>query len=122
MNISYRRWLRLLPIGCILLIFAVMNFTDPTQSIASILLVFLLLYLLVVSLLYELMHRYWHKIVPGGAGQLSKTRSYYLASALAFLPVSILAMQSLQQIRPFDIVLVVVLLAIVLFYIVKRTS
>jgi hypothetical protein len=48
-------------------------------------------------------------------------RAYYIASALAFVPVSLLAMQSLQQIRVFDVVLVGVLTLLIIFYIIKRT-
>jgi hypothetical protein len=53
---------------------------------------------------------------------MSHRRAYYIASALAFIPVSLLAMQSLQQIKVFDVVLVAVLTSLIIFYIIKRTA
>ena len=118
--------IRLLPLGSILLVFLLMNITDPTKSVASILLVFLLLYVFFASTFFVLLHEVLHHVKLKrsiiGPSKMSHTRAYYIASALAFVPVSLLAMQSLQQIRVFDVVLVAVLTLLIIFYIIKRTS
>lgn len=126
MALSYAQVIRFLPIGSILVLFLVMNITDPTRNVASILLVFLLLYIFFASsffvLLHEVLHhvRFRKQIIS--PAKMSHRRAYYIASALAFIPVSLLAMQSLQQIRPFDVILVGVLTSLIIFYIIKRTA
>lgn len=113
---------RIAPVASIVGLLLVMMTTDPTENITSILLVFLLLYVLFVSVFFVVLHHLWHRIAPGVRPQLSRLRSYYIASALGVAPVSLIAMQSLQQVRFFDVALVGVLLGLVIFYIVKRTS
>jgi hypothetical protein len=117
--------IRLLPIASLLGIFLLMNITDPTKTVASILLVFLLLYIFFASsfflLLHEVFHRLRFKKSIISPSKMSHNRAYYIASVLAFVPVSLLSMQSLQQVRIFDLVLVGVLTVLLIFYIVKRT-
>ena len=126
MALSYVQVVRLLPVGSILVLFLVMNVTDPTRNVASILLVFLLLYVFFAStffvFLHEVLHRVRFKKQIISPAKMSHRRAYYIASALAFIPVSLLAMQSLQQIKVFDVVLVGVLTALIIFYIIKRTA
>ena len=126
MALSYVQVIRFLPVGSILGLFLVMNVTDPTRNVASILLVFLLLYVFFAStffvFLHEVMHRVRFKKQIISPAKMSHRRAYYIASALAFIPVSLLAMQSLQQIKVFDVVLVGVLTALIIFYIIKRTA
>ena len=117
--------IRILPVASIVLLFVVMNVTDPTKNVTSILLVFLLLYAFFASTFFIVLHELLHRIRLRGSlartGRMSHQRAYYIASALAFIPVILLAMQSLQQVKVFDIVLVAVLSALIIFYIVKRT-
>lgn len=126
MALSYVQVIRFLPVGSILVLFLVMNVTDPTRNVASILLVFLLLYVFFAStffvFLHEVLHRVRFKKQIISPAKMSHRRAYYIASALAFIPVSLLAMQSLQQIKVFDVVLVGVLTALIIFYIIKRTA
>ena len=126
MALSYIQVIRILPLGSLAVLFLVMNITDPTRNVASILLVFLLLYVFFASLFFVLLHEVLHRIrfkkQVIGPAKMSHRRAYYIASALAFIPVSLLAMQSLQQIRPFDVVLVGVLTSLIIFYIIKRTA
>ena len=126
MALSYVQVIRFLPVGSILVLFLVMNVTDPTRNVASILLVFLLLYVFFAStffvFLHEVLHRVRFKKQIISPAKMSHRRAYYIASALAFIPVSLLAMQSLQQIKIFDVVLVGVLTALIIFYIIKRTA
>lgn len=118
--------IRLLPLGSLIGVFLLMNITDPTKNVAGILLVFLLLYIFFASTFFVLLHEVLHHVRLKRSiispSKMSHTRAYYIASALAFVPVSLLAMQSLQQIRVFDVVLVGVLTLLVIFYIIKRTS
>ena len=57
-----------------------------------------------------------HRLKRGMGAQ----KAYYIASVLAFAPVTLLAMQAYSQLQFTDIALVVILLAIVTFYIIKR--
>lgn len=116
---------RVLPLITVILLFVVINLTDPTKHVASILLVFVLIYMFFASsffiVLHELLHRLpWRSRIIRPS-KMPHKRAYSIASALAFIPVILLAMRSLQQIRLFDIVLVCVLTSLVIFYIVKRT-
>lgn len=117
--------IRVLPAVSILLLFVIMNATDPTENVASILLVFLLLYTFFASLLFivlrELLHHVPLKNNLIRPSRMSHQRAYSMASALAFVPVILLAMQSLQQVKIFDVVLVGVLTTLIIFYIIKRT-
>ncbi len=125
MENRFKHIVRVLPFVSLLLLFVVINVTDPTKNVASILLVFLLLYAFFASVFYIVLHELLHKFQFGKnqirPGRMPHQRAYYIASALAFVPVILLAMQSLQQVKPFDIILVSVLTTLVIFYIVKRT-
>ena len=125
MGINIMHMVRALPFVSAILLFVVMNITDPTKNVASILLVFLLLYTFFASVFFIVLHELLHRVRFGKqvvrSGKMSHQRAYYIASALAFVPVILLAMQSLQQVKVFDIVLVGVLTALIIFYIVKRT-
>lgn len=126
MALSMYHVIRTLPITSSIGIFLIMNMTDPTRSVTSILLVFLLLYIFFASIffvfLHEVLHHVRFKRTIISPAKMSHNRAYYIASALAFVPVSLLAMQSLQQIRMFDLVLVGVLTTLIIFYIIKRTA
>jgi len=101
----------------------VLNTTDPTRSIASILLVFLLLYIFFASLIFGIFSLISRATrLSRKRGVLTFERQYYMSITLAFMPVSLLAMQSLHQIRLLDFVLATVLMVLVLFYVYKRTS
>jgi len=48
-------------------------------------------------------------------------RAYYIASIVAFGPVLLLAMQSVGQLQIRDVLLVMALLVLAIFYVVKRS-
>lgn len=109
-------------IGSTIGLVILLNTTDPTKSIASILLVFLLLYLLFVGTIFSfisfvarMIQKRYHKQI------ITHERQYYTSIVIAFLPVSLLAMQSLHQIRILDLILASILMALILFYVYKRT-
>lgn len=130
MTLPFTKLIYSIPLGCLVLLFVIMNSVDPTENVASILLVFLLIYLLAASVLFIMLRvgsRGWNavashvsqRLVVNSAG-LSRQRAYSMASVLAFMPVSLLAMQSLNQVRAIDIFLVVALTVLAMFYVVKR--
>jgi|JI10StandDraft_1071094.scaffolds.fasta_scaffold02239_18 choline-glycine betaine transporter len=112
-------------IGSAVALMTLFNVTDPTRSVASILLVFLMIYIFVSCLMYLslLLGGYLASRLTGGrvGGRSNRVRTYYLSCALAFVPVCLLAMQSLNQLRALDLVLVGSLTLIIIFYIIKRT-
>lgn len=118
-----------IPLISALVISVILIQTSP-QSIgpAGILLVFLLLYVFFASCLFIVL---W----AGESGlrrvlgedrvrklpkwQLEVRRSYYIASVIAFVPVALLAMQSLGQLQLRDVFLVVILAGLVSFYVLR---
>ena len=105
-----------------------LNMTDPTKSVASILLAFFLLYVLSASLLYiavDITIRAigLHSKIPDAKYQLNHQRSkyYYIASVIAFAPVCFLALGSIGKIQLFDVVLITILVVLMVFYVLKKT-
>lgn len=119
-----------LPIATLLGLFLLFNISNPVDiGPGGILLVFVLIYLFFVSSFFIVLHfgvglasrliakrrtidhRHW---------QIGVRRAYYIASALAFAPVVLLAMNSLGQLQLRDALLVLFLEVLAIFYIVKR--
>jgi hypothetical protein len=124
----YTAWLWLF-----LVLLVVLNSTDPISAgPGGILAVFVIIYLAVASLLFTILH--WgvrvvsrqivkrNKRVTVRAYQIGVRKAYYIASALAFGPVLLLALNSVRQLRLTDVLLVVILLTLAIFYFVKRES
>ncbi len=61
------------------------------------------------------------KAVEQRTWRIGVRRAYYVASILAFIPVLTLAMNSLGQLQIRDILLVITLTAVAVFYVIKRT-
>lgn len=131
MNKSLKLLIYLMPVWLFLILLSLMHTVDPVAAGPSgILVSFILIYLIVASLLFTLLH--WG--VQAVTVQLAKRRSrvtarayrvgvrkaYYIASAVAFGPVLLLALNSVRQLKPTDILLVAVFLALAIFYITKR--
>jgi hypothetical protein len=113
------------------LLYLVFQFSDPlTAGPGGVLGVFTLIYLGCLSVLFILLRfgLYWvramvtmYKKQPQTSRPVVGTKkAYYIASVIAFAPVTLLAMHAYSQLQVADIVLVVVLLTIAIFYIVKR--
>jgi hypothetical protein len=124
----YTSWLWLF-----LILFITLGSVDPVSAgPVGILLVFVLIYLIVASLLFTILH--WGvrfvsaQIVKRGnrvtarSYKVSVRKAYYMASALAFGPVLLLALNSVRQLRPTDVLLVGLFLILSIFYISKRES
>lgn len=130
MTLSSKHIQYLVPVSVIICLVMALNLLDPSENVASILLVFLLIYLLIASFLFAVMRLYRHfinRLRPKSGGQSDSTdgrhvrRSYYIASIIAFAPILLLAMQSLQQLKLLDIALVSVLVGLGCLYVIKRT-
>lgn len=124
----YTSWLWLF-----LILLLVMSRIDPISAgPGGILLVFVLIYVIVASFLFTILH--WGvrfvsaQVVKRGTRVTAKSyrvgvrKAYYTASAVAFGPVLLLALNSVRQLKLTDIVLVGAFLALAIFYISKRES
>ena len=127
-TLVYTSWLWLF-----LILLGVMSAVDPVSAgPLGILFVFILVYLIVASLLFTVLH--WgvrfvsaqivkhNKRVTIRTYKMGVRKAYYIASAVAFGPVLLLALNSVRQLKPTDILLVGVFLVLAIFYISKRES
>lgn len=124
----YTSWLWLF-----LILLIMLSSIDPLSAgPVGILFVFILIYLVIASLLFTMLH--WGvrfvsaQIVKRGTRVTARSykigvrKAYYMASALAFGPVLLLALNSVRQLRLTDILLVGLFLSLAIFYISKRES
>jgi len=124
----YTAWFWLL-----LILLFVMNQVDPVSAgPGGILLVFVLVYASIASLLFTILH--WgvrvvsNLIVRRGSRVTARSyhvgvrKAYYIASAVAFAPVLLLALNSVRQLVWTDLLLVVIFLVLAIFYITKREN
>ncbi len=124
----YTSWLWLF-----LILLGVLNYADPVSAgPGGILLVFVIIYLIIASALFTVLH--WgvrfasrqivkrNKRVTARSYHIGVRKAYYIASAVAFAPVLLLALNSVRQLNLTDVLLVVVLIGLAIFYLVKRES
>ena len=121
-----------LPLMVGIILFVVFQTTDPAMiGPGGILGVFALIYLGCLSLFFVVLRfgLYWLAVLARrhskskrvAVKQISSNKAYYVASVLAFAPVTLLAMQAFSKIQWTDIALVFMLMAIVTFYVLKRS-
>lgn len=107
------------------------NTTNPvTISPLGILSVFILLYFFWLSVFFIVLHLSFVFLrktallkffIDRRQGRPFRVRvAYYVASILAFMPVLILAMQSVNQLTLRDILLVLFFVILAIFYVIKR--
>lgn len=132
-SITDKLWygIYLTPLVSVFLLLYIWNTTNPgTAGPLGILSVFVLLYLFWASIFFILLHL--------GFGLFKKTNlfrffmsrreskpfdwklSYYIASIVAFMPVLLLAMQSVNQLSIGDILLVTLFTGLAIFYVIRR--
>lgn len=122
----------LIPLFAVVALLFIMTSTDPVSiGPGGILVVFLLVYVFWAGLFFTVIHlgigiasRFLikhRKSVTVRSVQIGARKAYYIASALAFVPVLFLAMNSLGQLQFRDVALVLVFMLLIIFYIVKRT-
>jgi nitrogen fixation/metabolism regulation signal transduction histidine kinase len=95
-----------------------------TVGPAVMLLVFILLYLLWVGIFMivtDIFLALGRRFKGGTHRGRSNLRPYYIASIIAFIPVLILAIQSVNQLTIRDLLLAIGLAALAIFYVIKRT-
>lgn len=122
----------LVPLFALVALLLIMNSTDPISiGPGGILVVFLLIYIFWAGFFFTMIHlgigfvsRFVisrRKVVTVRSIEVGVRRAYYIASALAFVPVLFIAMNSLGQLQIRDVLLVLSFTALVIFYIIKRT-
>jgi hypothetical protein len=113
------------------LLFYVWNTTNPaTVAPVGILGVFILLYFFWLSVFFIIIHlgflllqktNLLQLLINRRKGRSFKPRiAYYIASIVAFFPVLILAIQSINQLTIRDILLVIAFVCLAVFYVIKR--
>lgn len=113
------------------LLYLIFQFVDPLAvGPGGVLAVFALIYLGCLSVLFIVLRfgLYWiRKVVAmykrreiGARPILEAKKAYYIASVVAFAPVTLLAMHAYSQLQVTDVLLVLILLSMAIFYIVKR--
>lgn len=103
--------------------------TPATIGPLGILLVFILMYVTalgVLTFLFVAINHLTLKIIEVLDSRkmytpMSLTRAYYFASVTALAPVMIIGMQSVSQVGPYELLLVVIFLAVSSVYVAKRT-
>ena len=122
----------LTPLVSILLLFYLWNATNPgTVGPLGILFVFILLYLFWASTFFIVLHLGFTLFKKSSLFRVFMNKrenkpfnwkmSYYIASIIAFMPVLLLAMQSVNQLTIRDILLVVLFTGLAIFYVIRRT-
>jgi len=119
-----RSGIYVLPIVLACILLYVLNTTSPTTTgVMGILVVFLLLYAFSLSAVFVFLHlasKLLKRLRPKIS--IDSRRSYYLAMVLALLPVFLLALSSIGQLRATDVGLILCFLALASFYVIRRTA
>lgn len=131
--IASRLWysVYLTPLVSIILLLYLWNTTNPgTVGPFGILSVFILLYLFWASIFFIALHLGFNIFKRSPLFRLFMTRrenkpfnwrmSYYVASIIAFMPVLLLALQSVNQLTIRDVLLVILFTGLAIFYIARR--
>lgn len=132
MHSALRTLSYLVPLFALVALLVIMTSTDPISiGPGGILAVFVLVYVFWAGLFFTALHlgigiasRFiikYRKTVTVRSVQIGVRKAYYIASALAFVPVLFLAMNSLGQLQFRDVALVLAFTSLIIFYIVKRT-
>lgn len=132
MNKITRLTLLVSPLVTAVLLAVVLFATNPlTIGPAGTMGVFILVYAFSLSILFVILHFgiSWlsrlsiakQDAIHRREFRMSARKAYYIASVLAFVPVLFLAMRSFAELRITDVILVILFVAIVVFYILKRS-
>jgi hypothetical protein len=113
-----------------IVLIVLLHTTAPTTiGPLGILMVFILMYLsalgMLTFLIYEgrrlLSKMLSYRVIKRTISQWSIGRSYYYASIIALAPVMFVGMQSVGEVGAYDVLLLMLFLAIACVYITKRT-
>ncbi len=133
-RITERLWygIYLTPVVSLLMLFYIWNTSNPgTVGPLGILFVFVLLYLFWASIFFILLHLGFAFFRKSSLFRILLSRrenkpfnwklSYYIASIIAFMPVLLLAMQSVNQLTIRDVLLVIGFTGLAIFYVLRRS-
>lgn len=120
------------PVISLILLLYILNSTNPgTIGPLGILFVFILLYLFWASLFFIILHLIFAFFRKSSLFRIFMSRrenkpfnwrlSYYVASIIAFMPVLLLAMQSVNQLTVRDVLLVLGFTGLAIFYVIRRS-
>lgn len=130
MYIFVRRLLYWSPLLAATLLFTLWHATSPLEAgPLGMLVVFILVYIFCLGSFFIILHssesllkRVARAIGKKHTGEsLHFRRSYYIASVLAFMPVFLIAMHSVGQLRLQDVLLIIGFVLIAIFYVTKRS-
>ena len=101
-----------------------LNITNPIENgPLSVLAVFVLIYLFSTSLLYAAVFSVFKVLKLVNVTRLPDMKTaYYLTSVVGLGPVFLLALNTLNQLGPRDIILVAILIGLGCFYVIRRSS
>ncbi len=128
----WSKFIYVLPVLTAIALIYLWNMVSPSEATpGEILLVFVLLYAFCLSIFFLLAHlifRLYLRLKVRSASDDNSKKShfkarkvYYVTSVLAFFPVLLLAMQSIGQLKINDVILVGGLVALAVFYVIKRS-
>jgi len=114
-------------------LFIMLNLTSPFKSGSlGILIVFGLIYLLTLSVLlilerlagviYRLMRPSRKKPLNENTTKLLNRRVNLIVMAVSFVPIFVISMNSIGQLNLIDIALIIIIEAVLIFYILRRTA
>lgn len=124
--------LLLSPLLAVIGLYSIFSSTDPaTIGPGGILGVFALMYVGCLSIIFVILRfgLYWmarfararSRLVKGKPPvRMNTKKAYYVASVLAFGPVSLLAMHAFSSLQWTDVFFIAVLLGLITFYVIKR--
>lgn len=119
-------WVLLVPLVILLVLFVFINEVSPLAAgPAGILFVFALLYGVFLSLTFiaiyfgqKLMSRFG---LLRQRDHVNSRKAYYVASVLACMPLFLLAVNTIGELRIVDVLLVGLFIALAAFYVARRT-
>lgn len=122
---AHWHWLLMAPVLLVVLLVLLMNSTTPLEvGPAGILLVFLMLYAILLSFCFLIIYAGSKLLVRLGLKkqhqQIHPRKAYYIASVVACLPLFLIAIQTIGQLRVVDVFLVIIFIALSTFYVVRR--
>ncbi len=121
---TLQRLMYVAPFIFAIIIVYILNMTSPLSiGPGGILAIFILLYAFFLSLFFAVIYLAT-KLLTGINKKihLPQRKAYYLATVLAFMPVFLLALNSIGQLGFLDVVLTLVLVSVAGFYVMRRTE
>lgn len=109
---------------CLYFLIILLNSTNPSESgPVVIMLVFFLLYLIFSSLLvmlFNVLLAFMNRLGRCPVG-LTNKRVYYLSGVVAFAPIMLISLNTLNKLEFIEIILIFVLISLCCLYVLKRT-